>query len=151
MEQPVVDDNDQDDSTVDDDKPSEEEDSEEGETPIGEPTIIENSGDSNVEETYTNESWKPVGTVQTGEHVATYDMSSIDWKEMETALAYGARIAEDDLTVWWLGKDGGPNNAVGTVSPKDKSATYRVYIEWVDSEGWKPIKVEKLKKNDKIN
>ena len=27
--------------------------------------------------------------------------------------------------------------------------SYRVYIEWVDGEGWKPVKVEELKENDK--
>ena len=91
-----------------------------------------------------------MGTEQTGEHTTNYNSNSTDWKEMERALAYGAGIDENNLSVWWIGNGGAPNKAIGTVSPKDKSATFRVYIEWVDGEGWKPSKVEKLIKNDKI-
>lgn len=114
-----------------------------------EPTVVENSGDSNVQQTLVNDSWQPIGTQQSGEHVADYTKGSVDWNEMEKALAYGAGIDENNMTVWFLGNGGSPNKAIGTVGPKDKSATYRVYLEWVDGGGWKPTKVEQLKKNDK--
>lgn len=113
-------------------------------------TIVENSGDSNVVETYVNDSWKPIGTTQTGEHITSYTKDSVDWQEMEKALAYGAGLSESDITVWYIGNGGSANKAIGTVSPKDHSKTYRVYIEWVNGEGWMPIKVELLKVNDKI-
>ncbi len=111
--------------------------------------IEETPSDSNVEKAYTDESWKPVGTEQTGEHVTQYEQGSVDWQEMEKALAYGAGISESDMKVYWLGNGGSPDTAVGTVSPSDDSATYRVQIQWIDGEGWKPTKVEKLKVNDK--
>lgn len=115
-------------------------------------TIVENSDDSNVQETYVNHSWKPIGTTQTGEHVTNYTKDSIDWKEMRQAIAYGAGLSEDNMTVWFLGNGGATNKAIGTVSSKDASGTaYRVYIEWVDGQGWKPVKVELLKQNDKLN
>jgi hypothetical protein len=54
------------------------------------------------------------------------------------------------MTVWYLGNNNGnPNSSIGTVSTKDKQQTYRVYIEWIDGQGWKPTKVEKLVENDK--
>ena len=109
----------------------------------------ETPSDSNVEKAYTDTAWKPVGTEQSGEHVTQYEQGSVDWQEMEKALAYGAGISEGDMKVYWLGNGGSPDTAVGTVSPSDDSATYRVHIQWVDGQGWKPTKVEKLKVNDK--
>ncbi|PLT30906.1 YrrS family protein [Peribacillus deserti] len=105
--------------------------------------------DANVKRAYTNESWKPVGTTQQGEHTASYDQGSVDWKEMEKALAYGSKIDPANLTVWWIENNGTPNSAVGTVSAKDNDQAYRVHIEWVDGQGWKPVKVQELKVNDK--
>ncbi|WP_035322529.1 YrrS family protein [Peribacillus kribbensis] len=105
--------------------------------------------DSNVKKAYKNDSWKPVGTTQQGEHVAKYDQGSQDWNEMEKALAYGAGINPDNITVWWIQNNGSPNSAVGTVSAKDNDQAYRVFIDWVDGQGWKPVKVELLKVNDK--
>ncbi|WP_409289423.1 YrrS family protein [Peribacillus sp. SCS-37] len=103
----------------------------------------------NVKRSYVNESWKPVGTSQQGEHTATYEEGSADWIEMEKALAYGAKIDPGNLTVWWIENNGSPNSAAGTVSAKDSDQTYRVFIEWVDGQGWKPVKVQELKVNDK--
>ncbi|MEH6941920.1 YrrS family protein [Bacillus sp. JJ722] len=123
---------------------SEDENTEEEIKPEEGDEIVESS-DPNVEETRVNENWKPIGTEQKGQHVTTYDDTSVDWKEMERALSYGSGIPESDMTVLWLGNGGAPDKAVGTVAPKDHSAKYKVYIEWVDGEGWKPSKVEKLK------
>ena len=115
-------------------------------------TIVENSDDSNVLETYENDSWEPVGTTQTGEHVTDYTKGSVDWEEMEKAVAYGTGLSVDNMTVWYIGNGGAANKAIGTVSSKnDRATTYRVYIEWVDGQGWKPVRVELLKQNDKVN
>ena len=113
--------------------------------------VEEEASDENVEEAYSDPSWKPIGTEQSGEHVAQYEKGSTDWNEMERAIAYGAGIDQNNMTLWYLQNGGDPNKAIGTVSPKDGSSTYRVYIEWVDGEGWKPTKVEKLLKNDKAS
>lgn len=110
---------------------------------------VEGSGDKNVLNTYTSESWKPVGTEQTGVHTISYEKGSTDWNEMTKAIAYGAGIDETSMHLWWLSNGGTPTTAIGTVSAGNNPQSYRVYIEWVDGAGWKPIKVEELKVNDK--
>jgi hypothetical protein len=115
--------------------------------PESEDVVTEgNSSDPNVKSTITNPDWLPVGTVQSGEHVPVYDESSTDWQEMLKAVSYGTGIDQNHMTVWFLGrnKQGAENQSVATVSTKDNSQTYRVFIEWVDNQGWKPIKIEEL-------
>ncbi|MGE7759160.1 DUF1510 family protein [Peribacillus sp. NPDC097895] len=110
---------------------------------------VEGSGDGNVAATYTSESWKPVGTEQSGEHTTSFQRGSVDWNEMSKAIANGAGIDEGSMKLWWLQNGGSPNTAIGTVSEGDDPKTFRVHIEWVDGSGWKPVKVEELKTNDK--
>ncbi|MGM0889361.1 MAG: DUF1510 family protein [Bacillota bacterium] len=110
---------------------------------------VEGSGDGNVAATYTSEGWKPVGTEQSGEHTTSFEKGSVDWNEMSKAIASGAGIDEGNMKLWWLQNGGSPTTAIGTVSEGDNSKTFRVYIEWVDGSGWKPVKVEELKTNDK--
>ncbi|MFD4817460.1 YrrS family protein [Peribacillus butanolivorans] len=110
---------------------------------------VEGSGDGNVATTYTSESWKPVGTEQSGEHTTSFQKNSVDWNEMSKAIAHGAGIDQGNMRLWWLQNGGSPNTAIGTVSEGDNPKTFRVYIEWVDGSGWKPVKVEELKTNDK--
>lgn len=109
------------------------------------------SADPNVKTTITNPNWQPVGTVQSGEHASVYDENSTDWQEMLRALSYGTGLDSSNMTVWFLGrnKEGGDNQSVATVSSKDNSVTYRVFIEWVNGQGWKPFKVEELHENDR--
>ncbi|MGP7816896.1 DUF1510 family protein [Niallia sp. 01092] len=107
--------------------------------------VTEGGSDSNVVKTIENPAWEPVGTTQTGEHAASYS-SGADWDEQEKALAYGTGLDESDMVVWFLGNNNkDPQKSIGTVSSKDKSKKYRVYIEWVDGKGWKPTKVEEVK------
>ncbi|MFJ8067824.1 DUF1510 family protein [Peribacillus sp. NPDC096447] len=110
---------------------------------------VEGSGDGNVAATYTSEGWEPVGTEQSGEHTTSFEKGSVDWNEMSKAIASGAGIDEGSMKLWWLQNGGSPSTAIGTVSEGDNPKTYRVYIEWVDGSGWKPVKVEELKTNDK--
>ncbi|MFJ7509906.1 YrrS family protein [Peribacillus simplex] len=110
---------------------------------------VEGSSDGNVAATYTSEGWKPVGTEQSGEHTTSFDKGSVDWNEMSKAIASGAGIDEGSMKIWWLQNGGSPTTAIGTVSEGDNPKTFRVYIEWVDGSGWKPVKVEELKTNDK--
>ncbi|CAH0293827.1 hypothetical protein SRABI80_04035 [Peribacillus frigoritolerans] len=110
---------------------------------------VEGSGDGNVASTYTSESWKPVGTEQSGEHTTSFEKGSVDWNEMSKAIASGAGIDEGNMKLWWLQNGGSSTTAIGTVSEGDNPKTFRVYIEWVDGSGWKPVKVEELKTNDK--
>jgi cytoskeletal protein RodZ len=124
---------------------------EEEEKTHSEPELVKiaGSGDENVLNTYTSDSWKPIGTEQTGAHTTQFQKGSADWNEMTRAIAYGAGIDEASIHLWWLGNGGSPNTAVGTVSAGNNPQSYRVHIEWVDGEGWKPVKVEELKQNNR--
>ncbi|KKI88527.1 hypothetical protein WQ54_30485 [Bacillus sp. SA1-12] len=114
------------------------------EDPFEQATITQGEPGSGVEETIENPGWNPVGTSQAEPHSANYDKNSQDWAEMTKALSYATGIPESEMIIWFLGNNGGPNDAVGTISPKDKSAKYKVYITWVENKGWKPTKIEKV-------
>lgn len=103
--------------------------------------VTEGGSEPNVIRTIVNPAWEPVGTVQQGEHVNVY--SGVDWDEMVEAITYGTGLTKENMTIHFLGNNG-PNKSVGTVYTKNKDQIYRVYIEWVDGQGWKPTKVEEL-------
>ncbi len=107
-------------------------------------TITEGDPGSGIAETIENQAWEPVGTSQSEPHTANYTKGSQDWNEMTKALSYATGIPESDMIIWFLGNNGGPNDAAGTISPKDQSAKYKVYLTWVEGKGWKPTKIEKL-------
>jgi hypothetical protein len=109
--------------------------------------VDEASDDPNVLETIVKD-WEPIGTVQEEPHVATYDDSTVDWKEMWEAARYATNLTEDDYIEWRAANNGNHNKAKLTISNKAQTETYRVYIDWIENEGWKPIKVEVLKEND---
>ncbi|HET7657185.1 MAG TPA: YrrS family protein [Bacillales bacterium] len=88
--------------------------------------------------------WDPVGTEQQPPHHTSYDSQSQDWAEQLKAIYEATGLTSDNSTLWWLERDGAPDQSVGYVSPKsDKSAFYIVHIKWVDQKGWKPVKVER--------
>ena len=132
---------------------SESESAEEEETEaseeLGEPVVTEGGSDANVKQTIQHPDWQPVGTTQAGEHTTAFDENSVDWQEMLLAYSYATGIDKDNMTVWWNENNGAPNTAVGTISEKGSDQTYRVAIEWVEGQGWKPVKVEELIENDK--
>jgi cytoskeletal protein RodZ len=107
--------------------------------------ISEGDGTTNVVRTIENPAWKPVGTVQAGEHAPVYDESHVDWQEMRKAISYATGLEESNMTLYWLGRDkASGTGSFSTVASKDKTQKYNVYLEWVDGEGWKPVKVEEL-------
>ena len=124
-------------------KEAEENEAEEESEEDKEQVVTEGGSGPDVEKTIENPAWKPVGTSQSGEHTAVYDQNHVDWQEMLSAISYATGIEQGNMTVWFLGNNG-PNSSVGTISTKDQSEKYRVYIDWVDGEGWKPSKVEVL-------
>ncbi|MDQ0414503.1 MULTISPECIES: YrrS family protein [Mesobacillus] len=113
------------------------------------PVVTEGGSDANVKQTIENPGWKPVGTTQTGDHTPAFDESTVDWQEMILAYSYATGIDKNNMTLWWNENGGAPNTAVGTISEKGSDQTFRVWIQWVDGEGWKPVKVEELIQNDK--
>nr|WP_263325638.1 YrrS family protein [Neobacillus sp. Marseille-Q6967] len=134
---------------ADEDTAAEEEESEETAAPEdadeSQAIVTEGDGSSNVVKTIENPSWQPVGTEQTGVHEPVYDDTSVDWQEMLKAISYATGLDQSSMTVYWLGRDKSTANAsVGTVYSKETQEKYRVYITWVDGEGWKPTRVEEL-------
>ncbi len=80
-------------------------------------------------------------TTQTGEHKMTFEGE--DWQAMVNAISNATGLDQSNMTVYWLGSDKSTSNAaVGTVASKDKSQKYKVYIKWVDGQGYVPTKVE---------
>jgi hypothetical protein len=102
------------------------------------------SEDDVIAETVIDTSWQPIGTVQTGEHTSLYDGESVDWEEKKQALAYATGLPHDSMIFWKIKNGGGPQKSVGVVSSRDSEKKYRVYLEWVDEQGWKPVKMDVL-------
>lgn len=111
--------------------------------------VVTSGGENeNVKRTIENPSWQPIGTSQVGEHTSVFDPESVDWTEMIQAITYATGVEESNMTIWFIGNNG-HNRAVGTISSKDQQEKYRVFIDWVDGQGWKPTKVEELFEIDK--
>ena len=60
------------------------------------------------------------------------------------ALAYATGLSKDTMIIWKIKNGGSPQKSIGIVSTKDKVEKYRVYLEWVDGKGWKPVKMDVL-------
>lgn len=121
------------------------EEKDEEQDPLAGATVTEGQPGSDVEQVVENGNWEPIGTEQSGKHAATYDQNSVDWKEMVRAISYATGVSEEDMTIMWLGNNGSPQDAKGTIKRKSDGKQYRVSITWVDGQGWKPTKVEVLK------
>jgi len=134
------------DLAVEEDKTSEEEDKLEPEKPQQEQGSPEESTSDNpeVEKVITNKNWQPTPTTQTGQHVSSYDSSSVDWSEKVATVTSVTGIDQNNMIIWRMQNNGGPNSSIATVSTKDKSQMYRISMEWVDNEGWLPVKLEQL-------
>lgn len=97
-----------------------------------------------ISETIVNTAWEPIATQQVGEHISSYDGSSVDWMEKKAAIAYAVGMSEDALIYWKVKNGGSTSKSIGIVSSKDQSDKYQVFIEWLDGQGWKPVKVDVL-------
>lgn len=106
--------------------------------------IIENPVDDFVSSSIIDPAWVPIGTAQFGEHVSLYDGTSVDWKEKEQALLYATELTPDNIIFHKIGNGGSPQKSIGIVSSLDQTDMYRVYLEWIDGEGWKPVQVDIL-------
>lgn len=125
-------------------KKAEEENAENEGSVTGGTITRQESSDPVVKESIINTSWEPVGTTQSGEHVSVYDTNSVDWHEKVEAITYATGLAESDMYIMHIGNGGSPQKSIGTVQSKDMSKKYRVHLEWVEKEGWKPVKMDIL-------
>lgn len=126
----------------------EEAEKEEEEETKGGTITRDESNDPIVSETVVNTSWEPVGTSQDGDHVSSYQKNSVDWNEKIKAVTYATGLSGNDMYVMMVANGGGPQKSIATVQSKDQSEKYRVYLQWVDGEGWKPEKMDVLKTLD---
>ena len=118
---------------------------EEGKVTVGGKITREDSNDPVVEESVINTSWEPVGTKQSGKHVSVYEKGSVDWNEKIDAISYATGLGQDNMYVMMIKNGGGPQKSIGVVQSKDKSQKYRVHLEFLEGEGWKPVKMDVLK------
>ena len=125
----------------------ESEDSHEGEssnTSSDSQLVVQASNDPLVEEVIVNPQWKATPTKQTGEHVSTYEKGHPDYEEKLETFRQAVQLPESNIIFWSVKNGGSPDSSVAVVSTSDKTENYRIYIEWMQNEGWVPVKVEKL-------
>lgn len=130
---------------MDEDESDEPEDESEEEHHVVETTEVEPS-DDNVIEAYTGD-WRTIETVQEGPHTTNYDDGSQDRIEIKEGVMRATGLSED-LVEWRVG-NGGDQKVIATVSDPGETRLYRVYLSWIEDQGWQPEKVEVLKENDK--
>lgn len=105
------------------------------------------SDDPNVLNVIVKE-WSVLETEQEEPHVINLNEDSIDRQEIELAIASALELNREQLTYWWLESGGIPDRIVGTVEDRQSSEIFRVYLNWIENEGWKPNRVEVLLEND---
>ena len=124
---------------------SEEESTDQEESQTEQQTTVESTSDDPiVDRVITDESWQTTPTAQTEVHVSSFDPDSIDWEEKVATITNVTGIEEEKMIIWYIGNNGSPETAIATVSTKDLSEMYRVSMEWIDHEGWLPLKLEVL-------
>src|SRR5690625_2182473 len=103
--------------------------------------------DDNVSEAYEG-NWKPVGTKQEGSHTTDYSEGSADRVEIKEAIIAATGLDSDNMVEWKV-ENGGDQKVLATVSDHDETEVYRIYLSWVDGDGWQITKIEELIENDK--
>ncbi|MGP4074490.1 YrrS family protein [Halobacillus sp. K22] len=106
---------------------------------------VEESNEENVAK-IVKKDWEPVPTEldTSGEHRISYDKGSQDWNELIQAVSKATGLSKENMITWWVGNGGSPQKAEATVSNKNETEHYRVSVQWVEGEGYKPVKLEVL-------
>ncbi|PFA60576.1 YrrS family protein [Bacillus sp. AFS015896] len=110
----------------------------ENENKEGEKTIAQEKGSQ------TNPSWKPIGTEQGAKPAMKFKEGTVDWNEMKKAISYAVDVPESQLIFDFIGNNGN-NKAYGNVRDKQSNKKYKVDIDWVENQGWKPVSVQVVK------
>ncbi|GMR66352.1 MULTISPECIES: YrrS family protein [Bacillus] len=92
----------------------------------------------------TNPSWKPIGTKQGAKPEMKFKEGTVDWNEMKKAISYAIDVPESQLIFDFIGNNGN-NKAYGNVRDKQSNKKYKVDIDWVENQGWKPASVQVVK------
>ncbi|MED2795445.1 DUF1510 family protein [Bacillus wiedmannii] len=104
----------------------------------GEKTVSQEEGSQ------TNSSWKPIGTEQGAKPEMKFKEGTVDWSEMKKAISYAVDVPESQLIFDFIGNNGN-NKAYGNVRDKQSNKKYKVNIDWVENQGWKPESVQVVK------
>ncbi|WP_283747362.1 YrrS family protein [Bacillus cereus] len=104
----------------------------------GEKTISQEKGSQ------TNPSWKAIGTEQGAKPAMKFKEGTVDWNEMKKAISYAVDVPESQLIFDFIGNNGN-NKAYGNVRDKQSNKKYKVDIDWVENQGWKPVSVQVVK------
>ncbi|QWH31834.1 DUF1510 family protein (plasmid) [Bacillus mycoides] len=110
----------------------------ENENKEGEKTVSQEKGSQ------TNPSWKPIGTEQGAKPEMKFKEGTVDWNEMKKAISYAVDVPESQLIFDFIGNNGN-NKAYGNVRDKQSNKKYKVDIDWVENQGWKPASVQVVK------
>lgn len=106
--------------------------------------IVSPSTDPLVSEVIVDPNWQPTATAQTGPHTSVFAEGHIDYEEKLATIFAVTSLSEDNSIIWKIKNNGSADTAIAVISSLDKEQKYRVSIEWVPNEGWKPVKLEKL-------
>ncbi|MDA1666399.1 DUF1510 family protein [Bacillus cereus] len=99
---------------------------------------------SQEKDSQTNPSWKPIGTEQGAKPDMKFKEGTVDWSEMKKAISYAVDVPESQLIFDFIGNNGN-NKAYGNVRDKQSNKKYKVNIDWVENQGWKPASVQVVK------
>lgn len=101
------------------------------------------SDDENVIEAFVG-NWPPIGTNQSEPHTTNFEDGSDDRNEIRKAVLQVTNIDEENLLELWIG-NGGEQKVIANVQDRSNDDIYRVYLSWIEYEGWQVTLVEKLK------
>lgn len=134
----ITDENDKDDENV-----TEETDNGEETADVVENTVLP-SADPIVQEVQVNDTWTAYPTEQTGPHSSIFEKGHIDYEEKLKAVFSVLDLEQENSIVLRVKNNGSASTAIAVVTSKDNEQMYRVSIEWIDGEGWKPTRLEVL-------
>lgn len=106
--------------------------------------VVNASDDPLVAEVWTSEAWQPYPTAQTGEHRSTFAQGDVDYEEKLHSIFSVVPIEQQESIIWSVKNNGNAKSAIAVISSNDKTQKYRVAIEWIEQQGWKPVQVEVL-------
>lgn len=109
-----------------------------------ESVIVQDSDDPLVDQIIIDPNWPVTPTKQTGEHISTYSEGHIDYEEKKLTIRNVVGLEEENIIYWSIRNNGSNETSIAVVSSMDQQKKYRVSIEWIANEGWKPVKVEML-------
>lgn len=116
----------------------------------GENVNVERVEDGVVVERWTSDRWEPYPTEQEGPHASVYQKGHIDYEEKLSAIYNVIPLEQSNSILLKIQNNGSPQTSRAIVTSMDKTEIYRVFIEWVDGEGWQPTMVEVLASLDSI-